>query len=110
VHCARRRSGALDPLSAVFERAGYPTQRTKKPGEPLREGFYYALGHGVGLEVHASLLARSDRDSLIEGDVLALEPGIFEPGVGGARVEDLVVVTGDGHERLTGAFSYDLTP
>jgi Xaa-Pro aminopeptidase len=95
----------------VFERAGHPTQRTKQPDEPLREGFYYALGHGVGLEVHERpLLGRGDRDPLIEGDVIALEPGTFKPGVGGARVEDLLLVTGDGHERLTGAFPDTLTP
>ena len=36
----------------VFEAAGYPTQRTKKPGEVLLDGFFHSLGHGVGLEVH----------------------------------------------------------
>jgi Xaa-Pro aminopeptidase len=95
----------------VFERAGYPTQRTKKHGQPLREGFYYALGHGVGLQVHEPpLLGRGEREPLIEGDVIAIEPGIFHPGVGGTRVEDLVLVSSDGLERLTGAFPYDLIP
>jgi Xaa-Pro aminopeptidase len=114
--CAGVRPGAigmeLHGLACdVFERAGHPTQRTKEHDEPLREGFYYGLGHGVGLEVHEPpLLWLSDRDPLIEGDVIALEPGTFKPGVGGARVEDLLLVTGDGHERLTGAFPYDLTP
>ena len=36
----------------VFEAAGHPTQRTKAPGETLRHGFFFGLGHGVGLEVH----------------------------------------------------------
>jgi Xaa-Pro aminopeptidase len=95
----------------VFERAGHPTRRTKRPDEVLREGFCHGLGHGVGLQVHEPpLLWLSDRDPLIEGDVIALEPGTFKPGVGGARVEDLLLVTGDGHERLTGVFPYDLTP
>jgi Xaa-Pro aminopeptidase len=95
----------------VFERAGHPTQRTKQPDEPLREGFYYALGHGVGLEVHEPpILGRGERDPLIEGDVIALEPGTFKPGVGAARVEDVLLVTSGGHERLTGAFPYGLTP
>ena len=35
-----------------FEAAGHPTGRTKAPGEILREGFFFGLGHGVGLEVH----------------------------------------------------------
>jgi Xaa-Pro aminopeptidase len=114
--CAGVRPGAtgmeLHGLACdIFERAGHPTQRTKQPDEPLREGFYYALGHGVGLEVHEPpLLGRGERDPLIEGDVIALEPGTFKRGVGGARVEDLLLVTGDGHESLTGAFPYDLTP
>jgi Xaa-Pro aminopeptidase len=114
--CAAVRPGAtgmeLHGLACdVFESAGHPTQRTKRPGETLREGFYYGLGHGVGLEVHEPpMLGRTDLEALIEGDVVAVEPGAFTPGVGGVGVEDLLLVTGDGHERLTGAFPYDLTP
>ncbi len=95
----------------VFEAAGHPTQRTKAPGETLRDGFYFSLGHGVGLEVHeAPLLGRSSKDELIEGDVIAVEPGTTVPAIGGTRVEDLLLVTPDGCERLTGAFPYDLVP
>ncbi|MFI4977586.1 MAG: M24 family metallopeptidase [Solirubrobacterales bacterium] len=95
----------------VFEAAGHPTQRTKAAGEALREGFYFSLGHGVGLEVHeAPILGRGDTDSLIAGDVIAIEPGTVVAGVGGARVEDLLIVTDDGSERLTGSFPYGLVP
>ena len=95
----------------TFEAAGHPTQRTKAPGETLREGFYFSLGHGVGLEVHeAPLLGRGGFDVLVEGDVVALEPGTVVPGVGGIGVEDLLVVTAEGSERLTGAFPYGLVP
>ncbi len=95
----------------VFEAAGHPTARTKRPGETLREGFYFSLGHGVGLEVHeAPLLGRSGSEALIAGDVIAVEPGTVIPGVGGTRVEDLLTVTADGCERLTGAFPYGLAP
>ena len=95
----------------VFEAAGYPTGRSKQPGETLREGFYFALGHGVGLEVHeAPYLGRAGHDTLIEGDVIAIEPGTSASGLGGCRVEDLLVVTAAGSERLTGAFAYELTP
>jgi Xaa-Pro aminopeptidase len=44
------------------------------------------------------------------GDVVAVEPGTVVPGLGGARVEDLLLVTPDGTERLTGAVPYGLTP
>ena len=95
----------------VFEAAGQPTQRTKKPGETLRHGFYFGLGHGVGLEVHeAPALGRTGRDPLIAGDVIAVEPGTVDPDHGGMRVEDLLLVTEEGYENLTASFTYDLTP
>jgi Xaa-Pro aminopeptidase len=95
----------------VFEAAGQPTQRTKKPGEVLTHGFYFGLGHGVGLEVHeAPALGRTGRDPLIAGDVVAVEPGTVDPAHGGMRVEDLLLVTDEGYENLTASFTYDLTP
>jgi Xaa-Pro aminopeptidase len=95
----------------VFEAAGHPTQRTKAPGETLREGFYFSLGHGVGLEVHEPpILGRGDPSTLIAGDVIAVEPGTVDPAVGGTRVEDLLLVTDDDGERLTGSFPYCLVP
>ena len=93
----------------VFEAAGHPTQRTKAPGEALTEGFFFSLGHGVGLEVHeAPLLGRTGTEPLVAGDVLAVEPGTSR-GPDGARVEDLLLVTDDGAEVLTD-YPYGLTP
>jgi Xaa-Pro aminopeptidase len=94
----------------VFEAAGHATQRTKKPGESLQHGFFFGLGHGVGLEVHeAPALGRTGRSALIPGDVIAIEPGIVDPEHGGMRVEDLVVVTDTGYELLSER-AYDLVP
>ena len=94
----------------VIEAAGHQTQRTKKPGETLRHGFFFSLGHGVGLEVHeAPALGRTGRAPLIAGDVVAIEPGIVDPEHGGMRVEDLVVVTDSGYDLLSER-AYDLVP
>jgi Xaa-Pro aminopeptidase len=93
----------------VFEAAGHPTQRTKTPGETLAEGFYFSLGHGIGLEVHeAPGLGRTGTAPLVAGDVIAVEPGTSRGGEA-ARVEDLVLVTDDGIENLTD-YPYDLAP
>jgi Xaa-Pro aminopeptidase len=87
--------------------AGYPTQLTKEPGKPLEDGFFHALGHGVGLEIHESPSLGRSGPPLVAGDVLAVEPGIYRRGLGGCRLEDLVFVTGEGVEVLT-QFPYDL--
>ena len=93
----------------VFEAAGYATGRTKQAGETVREGFYHGLGHGVGLAVHEPpILGRTGTAPLIAGDVIAIEPGTVDRSVGGVRVEDLLVVTEDGAERLAGGFPYGL--
>jgi Xaa-Pro aminopeptidase len=94
----------------VFEEAGEPTQRTKPEGETLLDGFFHSLGHGVGLEVHEEpSLGRTGVDPLVAGDVVAIEPGCYRKGYGGVRLEDLVLVTDDGFERLTD-FRYELAP
>jgi Xaa-Pro aminopeptidase len=93
----------------VFQAAGYPTQLSKQPGEILMDGFYHSLGHGVGLDVHEEPGLGRNGTALVAGDVVAVEPGLYRQGVGGCRLEDLVLVTEDGCENLTD-FPYDLAP
>jgi Xaa-Pro aminopeptidase len=101
--------GLYDLAAQVVEDAGFPTQRTRQPGQTLTHGFWFSLGHGVGLEIHEPPgLGLAVGEPLVAGDVIAIEPGIEGlEGIGGVRFEDLLLITEDGCETLT-QYPYDL--
>ena len=69
----------------------------------------HGLGHGVGLEIHEQpMLGRSGHSPLVVGDVVTLEPGLYDPAFGGVRVEDLCVITETGATTLT-SFPFGLS-
>jgi Xaa-Pro aminopeptidase len=83
-----------------FAKEGYKTVKNSR--EP--EGFFHAIGHGIGLEVHEGPSVRPNAtEKLRKGMVITIEPGLYYRGLGGCRIEDVVHVTPDGCEKISSA-------
>src|SRR5947208_305425 len=82
-------------IQDLFSERGFPTEMRKG----RRVGFFHGTGHGLGLEIHE--YPRLQKVTLKDRQVLTVEPGLYYPGVGGARQEDVVVVTKTGCKILS---------
>lgn len=83
----------------IFEEDGFVTEQ--RDGGWV--GFFHGTGHGIGLDIHEGPRLSKTGGELSEGMVITVEPGLYYPGIGGVRIEDIVVVTADGCRNLNSA-------
>jgi Xaa-Pro aminopeptidase len=84
-----------ESVKAFFTREGYPTGQR----DGRWAGFFHGTGHGLGLEIHE--VPRFATAIFHPGHVLTVEPGLYWPGVGGCRIEDVALVTSAGVRKLS---------
>jgi Xaa-Pro aminopeptidase len=82
-------------IQQLFTDRGFPTE--ERNGR--RVGFFHGTGHGLGLEIHE--YPRLQKVTLKAGQCLTVEPGLYYPGIGGVRIEDVVIVERDGCKILS---------
>ena len=82
-------------MKQFFTDRGFPTE--VRDGRQV--GFFHGTGHGLGLEIHE--FPRFQKTVFKPGQAITVEPGLYYPGIGGVRIEDVVVVTKSGTRMLS---------
>jgi Xaa-Pro aminopeptidase len=99
IHAGAIGSQVYDVCCDILEKAGYETTRG---GKKVTKGMPHSLGHGVGLQIHESpRINELSMSPLREHNVVTVEPGLYDPNVGGVRLEDIIEVTKSGYNNLT---------
>ncbi len=88
-------------VKRFFTDSGYPTEVR----DGRQTGFFHGTGHGLGLEIHE--FPRFQKTVFKEGQVITVEPGLYYPGLGGVRIEDVAALTKTG-VRMLSRFPYEL--
>jgi Xaa-Pro aminopeptidase len=91
-----------EAVSNVFAKRGYETKRTDNGSV----GFFHGTGHGLGLAVHEAPRVSLVDYKLKKGSVVTVEPGLYYPGLGGCRIEDVVQIT-DAKPKMLSSYHYD---
>jgi Xaa-Pro aminopeptidase len=90
---AKIHQGICDRFDAAGYRTGVVNGRM--------QGYFHGTGHGVGLDIHEAPRISRTGSLLQEGHIVTVEPGLYYPGLGAIRIEDMVLVTKDGCRNLT---------
>jgi Xaa-Pro aminopeptidase len=99
VHAGAVGTEVYDVCCDVLEKNGYQTTRN---GQKVTSGMTHGLGHGVGLQIHESPRINEFSGSpLNEHVIVTIEPGVYDPKVGGIRLEDIIEVAKTGYQSLT---------
>jgi Xaa-Pro aminopeptidase len=99
IRAGRSAREVADVSYNIVERHGFPTVRTLLKGDQRARttGFIHGLGHGVGLTIgERPYLSIFSDEMLTSGHVVTVEPGVYDPRVGGVRIEDTIFVTSNG--------------
>jgi Xaa-Pro aminopeptidase len=99
IHAGALGSDIYNVCCDTLEKAGYETTRG---GKPIMRGLTHSLGHGVGLDIHESpRMSEFYKFPLEEHNIVTVEPALYDPDIGGLRIEDIVEVTKTGCNNLT---------